>query len=97
MNNPLAVIIASLSMAVSSGTMVYSVIVPRQEVHINPELERLALAYFQDQEDRRVYGHTVDAANHAAEQKLVIPLPSQSREFDDLPRLDIPVSTPKPR
>jgi hypothetical protein len=97
MNNPLALIIASLSMAVSSGTMIYSVIVPRQEAHINPELERLALAYFQDQEERRTYGRTVDAANHAAEENLVIPLPSQSHEFDALPRLEIPASTPKPR
>jgi hypothetical protein len=97
MNNPLALIIASLSMAISSGTMIYSVIETRSTIHLDPELERLALGFLQEEERRREYDRKVDAETHRVEQNLVIPLPSQSREFDALPRLEIPVSTPKPR
>jgi len=81
MNNTLAVILASLSMAISSGTLVHSLAQPRQEIHLDPELERLALAYLQDQEERRAYVRKVDAANRAAEQNLVIPA--------DLPPADL--------
>ena len=97
MNYPLVLAISLLSLVISSGSMIYSIIETRSTVHLDPELERLAIAYFRDQEQRRAHAQTVDAANKAAEEKLVIPVPSQSREFDALPPLEIPASTPKPR
>ena len=78
MRIPLALFIAILSMALSSSAVVVSV---RQEFRIDAELERLSLAYFQFEEDRRAYAAKVDAANREAEQNFKLNLPSSS-EFD---------------
>jgi hypothetical protein len=87
MKIPLALVIAILSLAISSGTMVYSVTQSRSEIHLDPELERLALGYLQDQEQHRAYIRKVDAANHAAEQSQSTPI--------ELPALNLDVSKPK--
>ena len=88
MNNTLAVILASLSMAISSGTMMHSLAQnqTRQEIHLDPELERLALGFLQEEEKRREYVRKVDAANHAAEQNLVKPTDLPPADFDFSPR-----------
>jgi hypothetical protein len=69
----LALIIAIVSLAVSSGAVVYSVRETRTQ-RINPELERLALAFFKAEEERRAHGRQVDAANARAEANIVVPL-----------------------
>ena len=71
----LALIIAMFSLAVSSGAVVYSVRETRTQ-RINPELERLALAFFKAEEERRAHGRQVDAANARAEANIVVPLPT---------------------
>jgi hypothetical protein len=71
----LALIIAIVSLAVSSGAVVYSVRETRTQ-RINPELERLALAFFKAEEERRAHGRQVDAANARAEANIVVPLPT---------------------
>jgi hypothetical protein len=89
MNNPLAIILASLSMAISSGTLVHSLAQqPRQEIHLDPELERLALAYLQDQEEHRAYIRKVDEANRALERDHGFPLevPPVNLNFSNTPK-----------
>jgi hypothetical protein len=75
MKIPLALFVAILSLAISTGTMVYSVRETRTQ-RINPELERLALAFFKAEEERRAHGRQVDAANARAEENIVVPLPT---------------------
>jgi hypothetical protein len=90
MNNTLAVILASLSMAISSGTMMHSLAQnqTRQEIHLDPELERLALGFLQEEEKRREYVRKVDAANHAAERDHGFPLevPPVNLNFSNTPK-----------
>jgi hypothetical protein len=81
MHNPLALIIAILSLVISSGTMIYSVIETRSEIHLDPELERLALGFLKEEEKHREYVRKVDAETHRVEQNLVIPT--------DLPPADL--------
>jgi hypothetical protein len=71
----LALVIAIFSLAVSSGAVIYSVRETRTQ-RINPELERLALAFFKAEEERRAHGRQVDAANARAEANIVVPLPT---------------------
>jgi hypothetical protein len=73
MKIPLALLIAILSLVISSGSMIYSVKQTRSEVHLDPELERLALGFLQEEEKHRAYGKKVDAETHRTEQNLVIP------------------------
>jgi hypothetical protein len=87
MKIPIALFIAILSLAISAGTMVYSVRETRSEIHLDPELERLALGFLKEEERRREEDRKVDAETHRVEQNLVIPMPSQSKEFDALPKL----------
>jgi hypothetical protein len=80
MKIPIALFIAILSLAISAGTMVYSVRDSRSVIHLDPELERLARGFLQEEERRREEYRKTDAETHRVEQNLVIPT--------ELPRVD---------
>ena len=81
-------LIAAAVMVAASGMMLHSVSEIQSTVRLNPELERLAIAYLRDQEQRREYARKVDQANWAAEQNLKLPLdlPPVQLNFDTAPK-----------
>jgi hypothetical protein len=77
MNNIVALIVA-VAMLVASGMQMYSSIKIQAVLQMDPELERLAIAYYRDQQERRAEIRKIDAANKAAEQNFKLNLPSVS-------------------
>ena len=64
-------------MLLASGLMLTSVIEFRATMRLDPELERLAIAYYRDQQERREYGRKVEEANRKAESSVALPMPTR--------------------
>ena len=78
----LSPLIAALALLMASATMIY-VIEVRSVVRLDPELERLAIAYLREQAQRSEYIRKADQANRNAEREMVLPMPPQPQlRFD---------------
>lgn len=80
----IAPLIVAGAIILASSMMIHSVLEARAVVRLDPELQRLAVAYLRDQEERREHSRMVDAANLAAEQNL--------NPRVDLPRVDLKIN-----
>jgi hypothetical protein len=70
MKSTIALIIALVSLTLTSGNIIYSLSLQKR----NSELESLALAFFKEEEAKRAYYNRVQQDNRNAEAALDIPM-----------------------
>jgi hypothetical protein len=73
--NKLLALVVAVAMLVASGMQMYTAVKIQAVLQMDPELERLAIAYYRDQQERREIGRRIDEANRKAERDVFIPMP----------------------
>lgn len=71
MKTSIALVIATISLTLSSGNVIYSIV----EKHRNSELEKAALAFFKEEEAKRAYYKKVQQDNRNAEAAFQLNMP----------------------